>query len=190
MNVKNLATCISVYSDFFDSSLFLEHLELESRNDWGDISWKHSAVGGGLVQKYRTSSECDISFLGKETVKTPLAQMFKNEIQTPMFDIIEDYRSEYNIPALSNEGWRVLKYSIGAEYHNHYDHSPMNSRVVSLVAFLDDVEKGGDLEFPFFNVKIKPKKNTAVVFPSNFPYLHIAHPVEIGTKYSLVTWFQ
>lgn len=190
MKVDNLATCISLYSDFFDASLFMEHLELESQNDWSDIAWKNSAVGIGAIGNYRTSAECNISILGEESNNTPFGQMFKKEIQNPMFEIVEDYKKQYNVATSGNEGWRVLKYTTGAEYHNHYDHAPMNSRVVSLVAFLEDVEEGGELEFSFFDVKIKPKKNTAVVFPSNFPYLHIAHPVKLGIKYSLVTWFQ
>jgi hypothetical protein len=190
MKTEKLGTCVSLYSDFFDASLFLEHLELETQNDWSGISWKNSAIGQGSVMNYRTSIECDVSILGEESNNTPISQLFKRDIQTPMLDIVDDYKKEYNVFISKNEGWRVLKYNIGGEYHNHYDHAPINSRVVSLVAFLNDVEEGGELEFSFFDIKIKPKKNTVVVFPSNFPYLHIAHPVEKGRKYSLVTWFQ
>jgi predicted 2-oxoglutarate/Fe(II)-dependent dioxygenase YbiX len=60
---------------------------------------------------------------------------------------------------------------------------------LSLVACFSDGFEGGELEFPFFDLKIKLEKNSLVLFPSNFPYTHIAHPVTSGTKYSLVTWF-
>jgi predicted 2-oxoglutarate/Fe(II)-dependent dioxygenase YbiX len=58
------------------------------------------------------------------------------------------------------------------------------------VAFLEEPEAGGELEFPFFGVTIKPKAGSVVLFPSNFPYVHIANPVTAGTKCSLVTWVQ
>jgi hypothetical protein len=45
------------------------------------------------------------------------------------------------------------------------------------------------LEFNNFDLTIKLEKNSIVLFPSNFPYSHIAHPVKSGVKYSLVTWF-
>jgi len=57
------------------------------------------------------------------------------------------------------------------------------------VFFLNGDFTGGELEFPYFDVKITPSAGTLVLFPSNFPYGHIAHPVEDGTKYSLVTWY-
>ena len=29
-----------------------------------------------------------------------------------------------------------------------------------------------------------------ILFPSSYPYMHIAHPVTKGTKYNLVTWLR
>jgi hypothetical protein len=62
-----------------------------------------------------------------------------------------------------------------------------------MVAFLNDVPNGGELEFPLFDVTIKPKAGSVVVFPSNYPYLHIAHATGLednSIKYSLATWFK
>lgn len=99
----------------------------------------------------------------------------------------------FNVDLSGNEGYRVLKYGRGAEYRGHIDHGPDNSRVLSIVAFMNDDFSGGELVFPIVNATIKPKKGSVVMFPSNFPYFHYASPVglnDLSNKYSLVTWFK
>ena len=64
------------------------------------------------------------------------------------------------------------------------------SRQVSCVCYLNDDYQGGELEFPNFKVKIKPEQGMLILFPSSFPYLHIAHPITQGIKYTLVTWLR
>jgi predicted 2-oxoglutarate/Fe(II)-dependent dioxygenase YbiX len=54
--------------------------------------------------------------------------------------------------------------------------------------YLNDDYSGGELEFRNFQLKISPKKGMLLLFPSNFAYAHIAHPVTSGTKYAFVTW--
>jgi predicted 2-oxoglutarate/Fe(II)-dependent dioxygenase YbiX len=56
------------------------------------------------------------------------------------------------------------------------------------VLYLNDDYLGGEIEFPHYDVKIKPEAGTLVLFPSNYAYRHIAHEVTSGIKYALVTW--
>jgi len=44
---------------------------------------------------------------------------------------------------------------------------------------------GNDKEEPYH---INPKKNSAVVFPSNFVFTHEVCPISSGERYTLVTW--
>lgn len=190
MKVETPAICVSVYRDLFDLSHFIATVEAETRNEWSDISWRNSSVGNGIVGQHRTSVECELSHLGEPHIQTPLAEMFKHDVKTPLMKAVEDYITEYSIGISGHEGWRLLKYSKGAEYHAHYDHSSSNCRTMSLVAFGGEQAEGGELEFPYLGITIKPEPNTAIVFPANYPYIHIAHPITGGTKYSLVTWFK
>ena len=69
----------------------------------------------------------------------------------------------------------------------------IRTRTLSLVAFLNDGYSGGNLTFPKFDTSITPKAGSVILFPSNFPYIHIAEPVgssDETIKYSLVTWFR
>jgi hypothetical protein len=190
MKVTTPAPCISVYENIFLAETFIEKLENEIADDWSGLSWSTSSTGLGTVGDYRTSLECDLTTLLPPYPKQDIGERFVEHILRFVVLISQDYQKNYMLPSCVAESWRILKYMEHAEYHSHYDHSPENQRVFSLVAFLGQPESGGELEFPHFGVKIPPKNGSIVIFPSNFPYMHIAHPVTKGIKYSLVTWFR
>ena len=55
--------------------------------------------------------------------------------------------------------------------------------------YLNDEYEGGELFFPYFDLKFKPEAGDIVLFPSTFIWAHAALPVESGLKYSAVTMF-
>ena len=86
------------------------------------------------------------------------------------------------------EDYSLLKYSGGQYYKAHYDGGTDTARSVSAILYLNDDYTGGEIEFVNYGIKIKPKAGMLILFPSNYAYRHIAHPVETGTKYAIVTW--
>jgi len=86
----------------------------------------------------------------------------------------------------------ILKYNKGGFYKVHTDHGALTPRTLTIVIFLNDDYEGGELEIFSPDEKnskiIEPKMGRIVMFPSNFLYPHKAHPVEKGTKYSIVSW--
>lgn len=197
MKKKEVATCLYVYEDVFSGGEeFISLVEKECAEDWGYLSWVRAEVGDGYVSEIRTSMACELAPLNAEDIKidrvVPIKEAWQS-IFTKIDKCVWDYREENELALSVDEGYRVLKYGRGAEYRAHHDHGPGNSRVLSAVAFLNDNYSGGELVFPNFDVTIEPKAGSCVLFPSNFPYLHIAEPagIEDGTvKYSLVTWFR
>lgn len=192
MKLKKIATCISLYEDVFDadsSALFLKKLEEEIVDEWNELEWGNSGVGNGKITDYRTSLSCSLVPLMKPYPETELSQFFTKEIRTPIEEVVEDYRKENMLPNGMHEPYGVLKYLEQSEYHAHYDHFRDNSRVFSMVATLGHPISGGQLEFPTIGVTVEPKVGSVILFPSNFPYLHIAHPVSSGIKHSMVTWY-
>lgn len=87
-----------------------------------------------------------------------------------------------------NETFQLLRYSGGQHYGAHHDGLTGTGRCISPILYLNDNYEGGDIEFVNYNIKIKPEAGMFLVFPSSFPYRHIAHPVSSGTKYAIVTW--
>ncbi len=203
MESKELAPCIWVFDKAFKPGTFIEQLESECKEQWGYTSWYLAQVGSDGNQKgradYRSSLGCDLGVLGQpldviaEQRLVPLCKTWQ-EMYSDLQTVIWSYRNMYDIDVKEDEGFTCLKYSKGAEYRGHVDHAPSNERVFSIVAFLNDNFDGGELTFPLFDVSVKPKAGTAVLFPSNFPYFHFARPVGSSesneAKYSLVTWFR
>tara|TARA_R110002073_G_scaffold176664_3_gene334414 strand:+ start:183 stop:776 length:594 start_codon:yes stop_codon:yes gene_type:complete len=87
---------------------------------------------------------------------------------------------------------QVLKYNVGGHYEFHVDHSKMIPRTLSFIYLINDDYEGGELIFatPDFknDLTIEKKKNTLIVWPSNFMYPHMVKPVTKGTRFSVVGW--
>lgn len=192
------APCIFVYRNAIDSKNFVELVEEEANKSWPYLTWNRSQVGGnpsqeGFITEYRTSLEMSMQPLLTKDVNEDLKKLQEIMVENIFKQLdkcVWDYRNYFDLQLQMDTGFALLKYSGGSEYHIHHDHGAGNERVLSLVACLGEDEfSGGELEFNNFNLTVKLNKNDLILFPSNFPYTHIAHPVDSGTKYSLVTWF-
>ena len=192
MKHTKLATCVSLYENVFDTEKadkFILALNKDTADDWNELSWANSGVGSGHISSHRTSLSCSLIPLMKPYPETELSKFFTENIRKNIEEVVEDYRNENLLANAVFEPYSVLKYLPEAEYHAHYDHFRDNSRVYSMVATLGQPISGGELEFPNFGVTVKPTTGSVVLFPANFPYLHVAHPVNEGVKYSIVTWY-
>lgn len=95
-------------------------------------------------------------------------------------------------PQYRYEGLRMKHYraSKGDKFDYHVDEYDAISCRRFLVAFiyLNDVEEGGETEFPELNVKIKPRSGNCLIFPPNWLYLHSGNPPISGDKYIMGTY--
>tara|TARA_R110002051_G_scaffold283735_1_gene345657 strand:- start:1485 stop:2087 length:603 start_codon:yes stop_codon:yes gene_type:complete len=107
---------------------------------------------------------------------------------------IKVYTTDFNLNKLKPivTDIQVLKYTPGGHYGFHVDDGPTTPRTLSLIYFVNDNYKGGDLVFRAVGtdniIKIERNKNRLVVWPSNFIYPHSVTPVDEGTRYSVVAW--
>lgn len=135
----------------------------------------------------RTSSEMFIT--GSSHKSIHLKNMHKKSSEI-IDSSIESYKKLFSIEnqIFNIEGFQLLKYENGGYFKEHYDSSAQLKRAISVLIYLNDDYEGGEIEFVNFGIKIKPKAGTLILFPSNYPYKHAAHPVTSGTKYVIVTW--
>ncbi|MEO8445756.1 MAG: 2OG-Fe(II) oxygenase [Gammaproteobacteria bacterium] len=89
----------------------------------------------------------------------------------------------------------IQKYpaGVGGYPHWHCEISADESfealhRIVLWMYYLNDVEVGGETEFYFQEVKIRPRKGTVVIAPAGFTHTHRGNRPLSGDKYILTSW--
>ena len=80
----------------------------------------------------------------------------------------------------------------GQGYHVwHFENSSYQNsrRSVVWTVYLNDVEEGGETEFLYQSVRIKPKRGTVVIWPAHFTHIHRGNPPLSGDKYIATGWY-
>lgn len=145
--------------------------------------------GDPFLQSVRTSYGLS---LGKAAAVSETGKEIYDSCDKLVRSAIHEYRKMFRIneEIKSAETFGLLRYKPGEKYNLHYDGGTETARAVSVLIYLNEDYDGGEIEFPNFNLKIKPKAGTLILFPSNYAYAHIAHPVRSGTKYVIATWLK
>ena len=114
---------------------------------------------------------------------------FGNYINQAMNEYMMNFTDCFNFKLIDMQ---VLKYNEGGFYHFHVDHGPSVPRTISSIYLINDDYEGGELIFKHpiskEELKIEKKKNTLIMWPSNFLYPHKVLPVKQGVRYSMVAW--
>ncbi|XP_031556482.1 probable prolyl 4-hydroxylase 7 [Actinia tenebrosa] len=99
--------------------------------------------------------------------------------------------------------FQITSYPIGVGYKSHTDcivyekgKGELRDRYATVLVYLQDVEEGGETEFPLLGIKVKPKKGLALVWNSMDQdgnceplSLHDAKKVKKGHKYIIQRWY-
>jgi predicted 2-oxoglutarate/Fe(II)-dependent dioxygenase YbiX len=187
-----VAGCIDIYENVWPNpDQTIKIIEDRCSDSTVDLAWeKASTFGGGQAQNMRTNKTIGISHRA-DIDNDVVLQNIHNQFNLLLLASTVPYSTRYAIgESLYHEGYNLLKYSGGQQYHQHYDGGTASGRVISAICYLNNDFEGGEIEFPNFKIKIKPQPGMLILFPSNFAYSHIAHPVTKGSKYALVTWIR
>jgi len=117
--------------------------------------------------------------------------------------ILERIVKIINVPLTNFESIQVLRYQTDEYYKQHHDGSdgdndlPGGPRIYTFFLYLSDVEEGGETFFPKLNLTMKPRKGSALLWPSVLSdspssmdslTSHAALPVTKGLKLAANTW--
>lgn len=181
---------------------FLSNAECESFITEAHGNLKDSTVIGvenEIKLSARTSKNCWIEHDANEAV---------HEVSKRLSILVQ-------MPIRNAEQYQLVYYEKGGEYKAHFDsfdfHSeegkknwePGGQRMLTVIAYLNDVENGGGTDFPELGFFIPPKKGDIVVFNNtlesndlgNHPQihpqsLHAGMPVISGKKWIVNLWFR
>lgn len=122
---------------------------------------------------------------------------FNNHVATMLGQAATRYKDEF--PLKNNffpkqytfEFLRIKKYENNGvdEFKVHCDADSVcsSSRFMNIFCYLNDVEEGGETDFPDLGISFKPKKGSVVIFPPYWFFPHQGNKPLSGPKYLLAT---
>lgn len=183
-----VAPGICIYDNVLDDPQKYIDLAL-SQTEWTDAAMfshedgDHTVAGSTVDKSARNNRTLNLS-------SGFAAPMEWYELARTIWQYTNAYAVENGFSFSSMEGLQILHYDKGAGFYNpHVDHDDAQPRVAAALLYLNDVEEGGETHFVNFNLSVKPKAGTLVLFPGNYPYLHGAKTPISGDKFAVVTWF-
>jgi hypothetical protein len=111
-----------------------------------------------------------------------------------VFDIYATKFSILRLFNLSSTTMKVQRTDPGQGYHLfHCENMDLlsQSRTLVFMLYLNDIEEeGGETEFLYQKLRIKPKENTMLIWPADWTYTHRGNTVLGPTsKYIVTGWF-
>lgn len=189
---EEIAPGIVVYSDVLNGYETLA-ADIEDVVKSNLITWNSALIDSGENKKIRDTDSIHVPYLSEfdEIYPTP-KDFFEKTLSETFFNSFnefeQDYKLSYGIIFSNHSGYDILKYGKGQLFTNHVDHHPEYQRTVSNVYYFNDNYEGGEIIFPRFDIKLKPKANQLIMFPSTYVYNHSVLEVTNGTRYAVVSW--
>jgi hypothetical protein len=88
---------------------------------------------------------------------------------------------------------KIQKTPPGGGYHTfHFENDSirMSKRVMFVIAYLNDIEEGGETEFLYQKLRVQPKAGTIVIAPAYYTHTHRGNPPLKQDKYILTSWIE
>ena len=154
--------------------------------------WMEALVGHEQkMPEYRDCVDCKISEQLAQSAPAQFSEITKiwQDTTDRLIPCLRHYESLYNVKMEFMEAINYVRYTPGQHFQVHTDHGFSYTCTISSIMYLNDDYEGGELFFPYFQLKFKPEAGDIVLFPSTYIFAHAALPVTSGTKYSAVTMF-
>lgn len=142
-----------------------------------------------IVKNHKDS--LDLQLLFHETI----TQRYLTELSKVTDEYVKVYPACIMGAPWRVEAVNVQKYVPGAGFHNWHserlsDSYPDRSRVLVYMTYLNDVDDGGETEWMYQGLKIKPRKGLTVIWPADWTHTHRGVTSPTQTKYIITGWFQ
>ncbi len=175
--LKNVAKLGSSAKNVYVVDNFLsreEHQELSDFvNNPDKVSW---------IKEPWTTERTKEGSIPEDTIK-----LLKKIFETARLDCMSYYDVELGEEFLSQ--YLLTKWSKGSNMQPHVDTDAQKHQHIVCMYYINDDYEGGEIFFPDYDLKIKPKSNSLVMFPGNENYLHGVLEVLDGFRYTFAMRF-
>ena len=92
-----------------------------------------------------------------------------------------EYTSMRIQKTLPTEGYHIWHVEQSSKYE-------YNKRAMAFTIYLNDVEEGGETEFLYQSIRVKPITGRIVIWPAGFPFVHRGNSPISNEKYLITSW--
>tara|TARA_E500000318_G_scaffold101982_1_gene105912 strand:+ start:3579 stop:4166 length:588 start_codon:yes stop_codon:yes gene_type:complete len=150
-------------------------------------------IGNGMVDK-EIKESTDLAFNPLEiNFYSSLSNYFKS-----LSDCLEIYKNKYSYCHNKIDAWSITdkfniqKYKPGEGYHRwHCERGGKNTlrRHLVFMTYLNDVKQGGETEWYYQKLKVKPEKGLTLIWPTDWTFTHKGHTAVNEDKYIITGWY-
>jgi hypothetical protein len=153
---------------------------------------KPGAVSGGVLKDVKKSTDLILSL--KELSENKLYKSYLYNLMK----VIKEYVTLFPQLETNVDKWGITE-NVNMQrycpsegfYKYHCERSAFSAvnRLLVFMTYLNDVKNGGETEWLYQKLKIKPKKGLTVIWPADWMYTHRGIPSKKETKYIITGWF-
>lgn len=146
-------------------------------------------IGQNECREESIKVSTDLRISGRDDWKDIDSMLFQSLSQA--LNGIAAYHPYFAANAFKDMGYNMQRTKPGEFYHWHVDGGPgeFSQRQLVAIWYLNDVEGvGGETEFLFQEVKIKPEEGKLVLFPPFWTHVHRGAILKKTVKYIATTW--
>ena len=118
----------------------------------------------------------------KDSIPEEILVLLKKIFQDSRLKCMSYYDIEVNDDFMGQ--YLLTKWSKGSKMLPHVDTDAQKNQHIVCMYYINDDYDGGEIVFPDYDLKIKPKSNSLVMFPGNENYLHGVLEVSEGFRYT------
>lgn len=170
---------------FIDATICTEIINYHKNNP----NKKSGVTNKGVVDPlFKTSTDCVLE-------NDILIEKYVYELQKCAEQYVKQYNyCDYYSPWTILENINIQHYSVGEAYHGWHTERVGNQEYISarhlvFMTYLNDVDDGGETEWYYQKIKVKPQKGLTVIWPADWTFTHRGLPSNSNDKYIITGWF-
>ena len=188
---------IGIFDNYFDENLIDEYFEFYKMCSLANHTWRRDSedmpedlkndTATSLINYrfYNDNNELVIPYSAKPFIETVFTEIY------PLY--VKKYSTLSRIERHSIFDVKIQKTEPKEGYHVWHHESEniaTRNRLMAFILYMNDVDEGGETEFLYQSLRIKPKRNRFILWPAYYTHLHRGNPPLSGTKYIATGWIE
>tara|TARA_R100000406_G_scaffold87424_1_gene72092 strand:- start:237 stop:845 length:609 start_codon:yes stop_codon:yes gene_type:complete len=179
---------IGIFHNFFPEKLMESYIKHFEKSNEQNLTWTRPNPEDRKDKAIPTIMDFEEKYFpynNNEFIKIFFNECYK--LYVDKYDLLKELQRHtiYEMKVQKtkpSEGYHV--------WHTENMQKEVSNRIAVFGLFLNDVKEGGETEFLYQKLRVKPVKNTLIIWPANYTHFHRGNPPISNDKYLLTGWVE